>query len=126
MLLVAVGTVPTPYSSQMSQLRPPEPVVVEPVVNREKLRELLALETEYPPLDFKSGCDLAEKRDQVELAKDVGAMSVRGGFLVIGVDRQGRPTEELAAEPAKLFDEARLRPKLLKWLPDTLEVAAQA
>jgi len=109
----------------MAQPQPHEPVVVEPVVNREKLRELLALETEYPTLDFKSGCDLRDRREQVELAKDVGAMSVRGGFLVIGVDGQGEPTSELTVEQAKLFDEARLRPKLLKWLPDTLEICSQ-
>lgn len=116
----------TPYPPRMVQPQPHEPVVVEPVVNREKLRELLALETEYPTLDFKSGCDLGEKREQVELAKDVGALSVRGGFLVIGVDGQGRPTGKLTVEQAKLFDEARLRPKLLKWLPDTLEIYSQA
>ncbi|WP_410593655.1 helix-turn-helix domain-containing protein [Amycolatopsis sp. lyj-23] len=109
----------------MVQPQSPEPVVIEPVVNREKLRELLALETEYPTLDFKSGYDLKEKHDQVDLAKHVGAMSVRGGFLVIGVDGQGNPTGSVTAEQAKLFDEARLRPKLLKWLPDTLEIYSQ-
>src|SRR6266540_2804222 len=117
------GRCSTPYPPRMAQ--PPEPVVIEPVVNREKLRELQALEAEYPTLDFKSGCDLREKREQVELAKDVGAMSVRGGFLVIGVDGQGKPTGDLTVEQAKLFDEARLRPKLLKWLPDTLEIYSQ-
>lgn len=109
----------------MAQPHPREPVVVEPVVNGEKLRELLALETEYATLDFKSGCDLADKRDQVELAKDVGAMSVRGGFLVIGVDGRGKPTGDLTVEHAKLLDEARLRPKLLKWLPESLEICSQ-
>jgi schlafen family protein len=102
------------------------PVVIEPVVNREKLRELLALEAEYATLDFKSDCDLHDTGDQVELAKDVGAMSVRGGFLVIGVDGRGKPTGRLTAEQTKLFDEARLRPRLLKWLPDTLEIGSQA
>lgn len=110
----------------MTHPQPYEPVVIEPVVNREKLRELLALETEYPTLDFKSDCDLGEKRGQVELAKDVGAMSVRGGFLIIGVDGQGKSTGNVTVEQAKLFDEARLRPKLLKWLPDTLEIYSQA
>lgn len=109
----------------MSQPRSREPVIVEPVVNREKLRELLALETEYSTLDFKSGCNLVDKRDQVELAKDVGAMSARGGFLAIGVDGRGKPTGDLTAEQAKLFDEARLRPKLLKWLPESLEICSQ-
>jgi hypothetical protein len=109
----------------MAQSQPLGPVVVEPVVNREKLRELLALEAEYPALDFKSSCDLTEKREQVELAKDVGAMSVRGGFLAIGVDGQGKPTGKLSVEQTKLFDEARLRPMLLKWLPDTLQIYSQ-
>jgi hypothetical protein len=35
----------------MREPRQREPVVVEPVVNREKFRELLALETEYSTLD---------------------------------------------------------------------------
>ena len=63
--------------------------MVEPVVNREKLRESLALEAEYPTLDFESDCGPRRKRDQVELAKDGGAMSVRGRFLVIGVGGLG-------------------------------------
>lgn len=109
----------------MAQPRHREPVVVEPVVNREKLLELLALETEYATLDFKEGCDLAEKRDQVELAKDVAAMSVRGGFLIIGVDGHGKSTGKLTAQHATLFDSARLRPKLLKWLPESLEICSQ-
>lgn len=100
-------------------------MVVEPVVNREKLRELLALEAEYPTLDFKSVCNLAEKRSQVEFARHVGAMSVRGGFLVVGVDGQGKPTGEVTMAHVKLFDEASLRPRLLTWLPDTLEVFSQ-
>jgi hypothetical protein len=78
-------------------LQPHDPVNVEPVVNREKLLELLAPEAEYPALDFKSGCDLSEKRALVELAKDVGAMSVLGGFLAVGVDGQGKPTGDLSS-----------------------------
>ncbi len=98
---------------------------MEPVVNAEKLRELLAWEAEYPTLDFKSECDLSLKRDLVELVKDVAAMSVRGGFLVIGVDKRGRPTGALTDAQASLFDEARLRPKLLKFLPDSLQICSQ-
>src|SRR5262245_40787774 len=109
----------------MAQPYPHGPVVGEPVVNREKLRELLALQTEYAALDFRSACDLAVKRDEVELAKDVGAMSVRGGFLVIGVDPYGGPTGKLISDQANLFDEPPLRSRLLKWLPDSLELCAQ-
>jgi hypothetical protein len=85
-----------------------DPVVVEPVVNAEKLRELLAWEAEYPTLDFKSACDLSLKQDLVELAKDVGAMSVRGGFLIIGVDKRGLPTGTMTDAQARLFDEAQV------------------
>jgi hypothetical protein len=46
----------------MARTQIPEPVVIEPLVNRENLRELLALETEYPTLDFKSACEPGEKR----------------------------------------------------------------
>ena len=102
-----------------------DPVVVEAVVNAEKLHELLAWQAEYPTLDFKSQCNLSETRDVVELAKDVGAMSARGGFLVIGVDKRGRPTGGMTDAQASLFDEARLRPKLLRYLPDSLEVRSQ-
>ncbi|MEV4752652.1 hypothetical protein AB0K21_40390 [Streptosporangium sp. NPDC049248] len=38
-----------------------EPVVVEPVVNREKLLELLALQAEYPTLDYKDSPDPAKE-----------------------------------------------------------------
>ena len=62
------------------------PVVVDGVVSDEKLSELLALQTEYPELDLKATIDLTSTRDVVELAKDVGAMQVGGGYIVIGVD----------------------------------------
>ncbi|MEU6025322.1 ATP-binding protein [Micromonospora sp. NPDC047134] len=109
----------------MDSATPQDPIVVEPVVNVEKLHELLAWQAEYPTLDFKSECDLSLKHNLVELAKDVGAMSVRGGFLVIGVDKRGRPTGTLTDAQASLFDEARLRPKLLKYLPDSLQICSQ-
>ncbi|MEV4116967.1 hypothetical protein [Nonomuraea sp. NPDC049695] len=107
------------------------PVVVEPVVNREKLLELLALQTEYPELDFKAGCDLRRgctdhKRNLVELAKDVAAMSVVGGYVVIGVDKRGAPTGRLTDAQVEMLDEARLRPMLLSWLPDSLVIRTQA
>jgi hypothetical protein len=41
-------------------------------------------------------------------------MSVRGGFLVVGVDKRGKPIGTVTDAQASLFDEARLRPKLLK------------
>lgn len=105
-------------------------MVVEPVVNMRKLLELLELQTEGPTVDYKELYDLRKdaplrKRHLVELAKHVGAMSVQGGFLVVGVDDQGVPTGALSVEQADYFDEARLRPMLLTWLPKTLEIRSQ-
>lgn len=101
------------------------PVVVDGVLTDEKVSELLALGTEYAELDFKRTLDPADKRDQVELAKDVAAMQVRGGYIVIGVDEAGAPTGELAHIDLALFDEARLSARLRKWLPDQLTLTTR-
>ncbi len=66
--------------------------VVERVVNEEKLRQLLSEQTESETLDYKETCDLSQKRDQVELATDLGAMPMLGGFVVIGAASHGKLT----------------------------------
>jgi hypothetical protein len=103
----------------------PYPVVLEPIVNREKLAELLKLGTEYPCLDFKENWDLKKTEDEVDMTRHVGAMEVLGAYIVVGVDGNGVPTSALTAAQAKLFDEAALRPKLLKRLPEPLQIASQ-
>jgi hypothetical protein len=101
-------------------------VIVEPLVSEEKLRQLLDEQTESAALDFKSECDLRQKADTVELVKDVGAMQVAGGYIVIGADNNGRPTNRVAMEPMTLFDEATLRAKMRKWLPEPLDLLSAA
>lgn len=96
--------------------------VVDLVVNEEKLRALLAEQGETETLDYKRMCDLSRDADLVELAKDVGAMEVDGGFIVVGADDHGNPTGDCTPEQAKLFDEATLRAKLRKYLPAPLDV----
>jgi hypothetical protein len=95
---------------------------VEPVVTREKLGELLKEQTESETLDYKATCDLNDTRQLVELAKDVGAMSILGGFLVIGADNHGNPTNDLSEEAARSFDDATLRAKLKKYIPEPFEI----
>ena len=97
-------------------------VIVEPLVSEEKLRQLLDEQAESASLDYKSECDLREKADVVEFAKDIGAMQIDGGFLVIGADNRGRPTNKVTSGHAKLFDEAALRAKLRKWIPDQVDL----
>jgi hypothetical protein len=107
----------------MTSIAPvPSPVVVDGLVSDEKLRQLVALEAEYPELDFKRMLDLNDRCALVELAKDVGAMQVRGGYIVVGVDDNGKLTGELEASQKKLFDEANLVPKLVRYLPEPLEM----
>lgn len=98
-------------------------MAVEPLVSREQLAELLAAGHESLHLDYKRSCDLKDTRAVVELAKDVAAMQVAGGHLVIGADDQGRPVPPgVSAEQLAAFDEANLRPKLAKWIPEPFEI----
>lgn len=101
---------------------PQDPVVVEAVVNAEKLGELLAVGTETRSLDYKKAWDLQSTEGKVELAKDVAAMTAFGGYLVVGVDGAGTPTAQVTQAHADLFDEARLRPILEKYLPPPVNV----
>ena len=92
--------------------------VIEPNVTKDKLLQLLDEGAESETLDFKETCDFSSKDDRVEAAKDVGAMQVDGGFIVVGADSQGRPIGRFTEAQAKLFDEATLRAKLTKWIPE--------
>jgi hypothetical protein len=49
-------------------------------------------------------------------------MLVDGGFIVIGADSQGHPTGRFTEDQAKLFDEATLRAKLAKWIPEPFDL----
>jgi hypothetical protein len=95
---------------------------VEPVVSEEKLRVLLAEQHESATLDYKREADLHDKRTAVELAKDIAAMQVEGGFIVVGADDRGHPTGLVTQAHGRLFDEARLRSKLTRWIPEPLDI----
>jgi hypothetical protein len=86
---------------------------------------LLVLGTEYPELDFKRVIDLGEKRQEVELARDVGGMLVRGGYILAGIGPDARPTGDMDGMDLALFDDARLVPKLRTWLPEPLNLVTR-
>lgn len=98
------------------------PVVVDGTLTPEKLEELLRHGTEFAELDYKSTIDLTTKEGEVELAKDVGAMQVLGGYIVGGVDGKGQPTGAMDNVDPRAFDEANLTPKMRKYLPDSTEL----
>ena len=100
-------------------------VVLDGRVTDEKLAELLDLQAEQPELDFKGIISPGTTEGLVELALHVGAMSVAGGYLVGGVDSHGVPTGEMDRCDTRLFDEARLAPKLHKYLPASVSIRSR-
>jgi hypothetical protein len=100
-------------------------VVVDGVLSDEKLSELLTGRTEYHNLDFKRECDISSTRDKVELAKDIGAMGVAGAYILIGVNDDGSLSGTLDGVDTRAFDEASLRQKLSRYLPDPIQISSR-
>ena len=61
---------------------------------------VLGLGGERDWLDYKSQCDLSSMRDLAEITKDIGAMMITGGYVIVGADDQGRPSGEVARQIA--------------------------
>ena len=96
---------------------------MEANVSLEQLVHLLEVGHESEQLDFKRVCDLGDAKAAMEIAKDVAAMQVAGGHLVIGADDNGTPVPPgVPSSQRQFFDEANLRPKLAKWLPEPFEL----
>jgi hypothetical protein len=77
-------------------------------VDAEAPAQLLALGGERDWLDYKRQCDLSETRGVVEIVKDMGAMMVTGGYLIIGADDQGQPSR-VGVLDVRHFPELRCR-----------------
>ncbi len=85
-------------------------------LTRPNVESLMSSGSERAELDFKASCDLTDRKALVEIVKDIAAFAVYGGYLVVGADDRGAPTGELTEADAKLFDEARLRPKVAQYV----------
>jgi hypothetical protein len=92
------------------------------VVTSERLAALLALATEYDDLDYKRMVGLSTTREEVEFAKDVGGMSVKGGYIVIGVDGHGSPTGDMDGMETSVFDAANLVSKMERYMEGPLGI----
>lgn len=101
------------------------PIVVDGIMSVEKLAEFLGRATEYPELDYKSTIDLTTTEGKVELAKDVGAMQVAGGYIIGGVNNDGTLSGELDGVDTQAFDEASLSPMLAKWIPEPVGLSTR-
>lgn len=89
-------------------------------VAAQALADLLAIQAERDWLDYKQQCDLSATHNVVELAKDLGAMMITGGYIVVGADDRGQPTGDVLHP--ELFDAATLHAKLTKYLPKPFEI----
>ncbi len=86
-----------------------DPIVVEPQLTPEKIRELFAHGGESAKLDYKSEYDPSDTAHKVKLAKHVMAMAnTVGGYIVIGVHDDGR-REGLGKTTVDRIDEAEVR-----------------
>lgn len=99
-------------------------VIVEPVLTQEKLLALLAEGHEQPNLDYKRTLDLNERRDLVEISKDLAAMQAEkaGGYIVVGADDHGTIVPDLNDGLARLFDEATLRSKIRQFIAEPIDL----
>ncbi|HEX6506207.1 MAG TPA: hypothetical protein VF221_01115 [Chloroflexota bacterium] len=91
-------------------------------VKADALAALLDFQSEHDWLDYKRQCDLSTTRGVVELAKDVGAMMISGGYVLVGADDNGQPAGDV--EHLELFDTATLHNKLAKYVPKPFEIRA--
>jgi len=97
------------------------PFALDGTVTLDKLIELLAVQTELPELDYKLQCDLSDTGALVELTKDIGAMNILGGYLVVGADDTGNAVG-LPTGQAQHFDQATLSAKIAKYLPSGVDI----
>jgi len=96
-----------------------------PELSADRLRQLLAAGTETDHLDYKATIDLAERRDVVELVKDVGAFLAVGGDIVVGASDDGSGCEDFTDELAAKFDPSKVDQKFSRYIdkPFAVQVA---
>ena len=90
------------------------------------LRNLL-LQAEGEHLDFKLQLDLESTEDKVKFAKDVVALANThpGGHLIVGVDNSGSIPDTGQKLDPKLYDSARLRDTVSKYVDGPINIRAQ-
>jgi hypothetical protein len=90
-------------------------------VSRARVEALLGVD-EHAQLDHKRRIDLGNRRDVVELTKDIAAMMALGGDILIGTDDDGRIAGDMDESLARKFDEAKLRDQVGRYLDPSFRV----
>lgn len=101
-------------------------IAVRPDVSEDNLRRLLGIGVESATLDFKSTFDPSNTDELLEIVKDVAAMQIDGGYLVIGADDNGKPVGSFTETQLKQFEQANLRAKLRKYLSEPLDLLVKS
>ncbi len=89
------------------------------------LTSLLNEGTERAGLDYKRRLNLNHTKDKVSIVKDLGAMQVDGGYIVIGADDNGQPSGQVTESEAKLFDQATVHSKVEGYLADGFDIRSR-
>ena len=86
-------------------------------VTKQVCDQLLDARAENSSLDFKLFYDFPKAQAYLSFAKDVAGMSVKGGYLLIGVDSLGVPPQSPINFNLDHYDEAHLGAILNRYLP---------
>ena len=70
------------------------PIAVRDDLSEEALLALLDEGSESETLDYKKLCNIAIPFTFLQIVKDVAAMQLRGGYIVIGADDHGGQTRQ--------------------------------
>ncbi len=91
-------------------------------VSRQRVETLLGVD-EHEQLDHKRRLDLGDRRDVVELVKDIAAMMARGGDILIGTDDDdGVISGDMDEALARKFDEAKVRDQIARYLDPNFRI----
>lgn len=97
-------------------------IVLRPDVTAETLEALLAEGAESERLDYKATCDLDNHKALLEITKHLAALLSLGGYILVGVDDQGRPSGQMNRQLAAKFDEANLRQKISRYIEPPFDI----
>lgn len=94
-------------------------------LSEENLRQLLVMGCETTTLDYKVCCDLRDSAQILELVKDIAAMQILGGYIVIGADDHGNLSNALTKEHLRAYEQASLTAKVRKYLSEPFDLRAR-
>jgi hypothetical protein len=102
-------------------------IVVDGRTDDEKLSELLDVGVEQTALDFKATLNLSNAKDKLCFVKDCVAMMHlnAGGYIVAGVDNEGKPAHCQPPLDLTQFDASQLRAHVAAYVDAPVHIVSQ-